>query len=802
MRNRFQFSLIACALAGVVGCSADVQQVASQAGPNALSFNDRNHNNKLDIYEDTSAPVTARADDLISRLTLEQKVKMVTGTGFSVSGVGGSEKVPGAAGSTFEIPELGIPAMVLTDGPAGVRIEPKRENDDATYYATAFPIATLLASSWDKTLVAEVGAAMGEEVKEYGADIFLAPGMNIHYNPLGGRNFEYYSEDPYLSGNLAASIVNGIESNGVGATIKHFVTNSAETSRMWMDAHVNERAYRELYLRGFEIAVKESQPWAIMTSYNKVNGTYTSQDEVLLTDVLRGEWGFEGLVMTDWFAGDSAPAQMQAGNDLIMPGMPDQRQAIIDAVKNGTLDESTLDRNLRKIFTVMFASPSFNHYDYSDKPDLKGHAEVARQAAAEGVVLLKNEGDALPLTGSQTVAAFGNTSYEFIAGGTGSGDVNEAYTVSLVQGLENSPLKVERSLQKTYDAFMTAEKAKQPEKKNFFDLLPPLPEYEPSEAMVAKLADSTDVALITLGRNAGEFQDRGVEGDFDLTDAEQSLITKVSKAFHAKGKKVVVALNIGNVIETASWRDKVDAIVLPWQGGQEAGNALVDVLTGKVNPSGKLATTFPVSYSDVSSSDSFPGFNVSDEEVKDPYIGLFVGHHSQLNYEDGVYVGYRYYDAFNIAPAYPFGYGLSYSSFGYSDLQVTSNDGKGNVTLSATISNQGDAAGKEVVQLYVSAPKGSLAKPVKELKGFTKTAALRPGQSEKVTFTLTPKLLASFNPAQRAWVADAGEYTLMLGASSADFRATATINLATPVIADKVSVTLNPSPKVKEITAQ
>ncbi|OFC70930.1 glycoside hydrolase family 3 C-terminal domain-containing protein [Alteromonas confluentis] len=802
MRNRFQFSLIACALAGVVGCSADVQQVASQAGPNALSFNDRNHNNKLDIYEDTSAPVTARADDLISRLTLEQKVKMVTGTGFSVSGVGGSEKVPGAAGSTFEIPELGIPAMVLTDGPAGVRIEPKRENDDATYYATAFPIATLLASSWDKTLVAEVGAAMGEEVKEYGADIFLAPGMNIHYNPLGGRNFEYYSEDPYLSGNLAASIVNGIESNGVGATIKHFVTNSAETSRMWMDAHVNERAYRELYLRGFEIAVKESQPWAIMTSYNKVNGTYTSQDEVLLTDVLRGEWGFEGLVMTDWFAGDSAPAQMQAGNDLIMPGMPDQRQAIIDAVKNGTLDESTLDRNLRKIFTVMFASPSFNHYDYSDKPDLKGHAEVARQAAAEGVVLLKNKGDALPLTGSQTVAAFGNTSYEFIAGGTGSGDVNEAYTVSLVQGLENSPLKVERSLQKSYDAFMAAEKAKQPEKKNFFDLLPPLPEFEPSEAMVAKLANSTDVALITLGRNAGEFQDRGVEGDFDLTDAEQSLITKVSKAFHAKGKKVVVALNIGNVIETASWRDKVDAIVLPWQGGQEAGNALVDVLTGKVNPSGKLATTFPMSYSDVASSDSFPGFNVSDEEVTDPYIGLFVGHHSQLNYEDGVYVGYRYYDAFNIAPAYPFGYGLSYSSFNYSDLQVTSNDGNGNVTLSATISNQGDAAGKEVVQLYVSAPKGSLAKPVKELKGFTKTAALRPGQSETVTFTLTPKLLASFNPAQRAWVADAGEYTLMLGASSADIRATATINLATPVVADKVSVTLNPSPKVKEITAQ
>lgn len=797
MKINLKKTVLACAIAALAGCANE--QPADSASTTA-AFRDLNGNGQKDVYENTSLPVEQRVADLISRLTLDQKIKLVTGTGFRVDNIGGSEKVPGAAGSTFAIDELGIPALVLADGPAGVRISPEREGDENKYYATAFPIATLLASSWDKELLNAVGTAMGEEVKEYGIDLFLAPGMNIHYNPLGGRNFEYYSEDPYLSGNMAASIVNGIESNGVGATIKHFVANSGETSRMWMDSHVNERALREIYLRGFEIAVEQAQPWAIMTSYNKLNGVYTSQDEKLLTDILRGEWGFQGLVMTDWFAGDNAAEQMQAGNDLIMPGMPDQRENIKQAVESGQLEEAVLDRNLSKIFTVMLSSPTFNEYEYSNKPDLKAHAEVARRAAAEGVILLKNERATLPLTGAQNVAAFGNTSYAFIAGGTGSGDVNEAYTVSLVEGLANSSLKVDAALQADYEAFMKAEDAKRPPKKNFFELQPPLPEYSPSDAQIASMAESNDVALITIGRNSGEFQDRIVDNDFDLNATEQDLINRVSAAFHAKGKKVVVALNIGNVIETASWRDKADAILLPWQGGQEAGNALADVLTGKVNPSGKLATTFPVKYADLASASTFPGSPTSEEDVKDPYIGLFVGKESQLDYNDGIYVGYRYYDAFNVKPAYAFGYGLSYTGFDYGDAVVKAGKNAGEFTVSVTITNSGKVAGKEAVQLYISAP-GS-EKPVKELKGFEKTNELAPGQSQTLEFAVTPKLLASFNEVQRAWVADAGEYNIHVGAASDNIQSGASYSLDSPVVAEKVSVAMNPAPRLRELSVQ
>ncbi|MFS1702448.1 beta-glucosidase [Alteromonas sp. AMM-1] len=797
MISNFKHSILACAFAGLTACGGNAP--TSEIANAAVSYTDRNNNGVMDDFENPALDVSLRATDLITRLSLAQKVNLLTGTGFQLNNVGGSEKVPGAAGSTFAIPELGIPAMVLADGPAGLRISPTRENDPASYFATAFPIATALASTWNTQLVTQVGDAMGEEVKEYGVDLFLAPGMNIHANPLAGRNFEYYSEDPLISGSMAASIVNGVEAHGVGTTIKHFVANNAETSRMWLDAHINEQAYREIYLRGFEIAIEASQPWAIMTSYNKVNGVYTSQDEVLLEAVLRQEFGYEGLVMTDWFAGDSAVAQMQAGNDLIMPGMPDQRQAITDAVKSGSLNESVLDRNLQRIVETILKSPSYNGYAYSNKPDLQAHANVARQAAAEGVVLLKNK-NALPVNADTRIAAFGNTSYDFIAGGTGSGDVNEAYTVSLVDGLNNANIPVFSPLQQAYTAFMAEEAAKRPPKKHFFELQAPLPEFSLPDALLNETVANTDVGLITIGRNAGEFQDRQLDDDFNLTAAELTMIAKVSDAYHKAGKKVVAVLNTGGVIEVASWRDQVDAIVLPWQGGQEAGNALVDVLTGKVNPSGRLATTFPLTYANNPTSDVFPGKPTSDETVTDPYIGLFVGKRTQLDYVDGIYVGYRYYDTFNVPVAYDFGYGLSYTGFDIEGVSVSSAGSPAEFTITLSVSNTGDVTGKDVIQVYASAPTGDIPKANKILVAFAKTGDISPASTEDLTLHVNAKRLASFSETQRAWVVEAGDYTFHVGHSSQDIIKQVTVSIPQSIVVSKVLAELVPPVSVAEIS--
>ncbi len=701
----------------------------------AEGFRDLNGNGAMDPYEDASLPIADRVDDILARMSREQKVRMVSGTGWSMEGVGAvGSKVPGAAGYTIELDNLGIPSIVLADGPAGLRIWPNREGDDKTYFATAFPIETLLASTWDLQLVESAGVAMGNEVKEYGVDILLAPGMNIHRDPRGGRNYEYYSEDPYLSGHMAAAMVNGVESVGVGATLKHYVANNQETNRLLVDTIVSERALREIYLRGFEIAVEEARPWAIMSAYNQVNGTPASQDRPLLTTVLRDEWGFDGLVMTDWFAAmDNTVAQMRAGNELLMPGTDPGSAQITQALETGELDESVLDRNIRYILGVVLQSPAFADYAYSDTPDLEGHSKTARKAAADGAVLLKNDDTTLPLPADvKTIAAFGNTSYDFISGGTGSGDVNEAYVVSLVQGLEARDFEIDEDLRGLYEAHIQAEKANRPPKENFWEFEPPLPEMIVSEKLVADKAAQVDIALVTIGRNSGEFHDRPLEGDFYLTAEEKTLIENVSEAFHAQGNKVVLILNIGNVVETVSWRDKVDAILLPWQGGQEAGNALVDVLTGDVNPSGKLPTTFSVKYADVPSSDNFPGVKTSDEVIN--ILGILDANPSQVDYEEGIYVGYRYYDAFDVEPAYELGFGLSYTRFDYGPCQLSADSFADTMTASVTVANSGDVAGKEVVQLYLTAPEGEIDKPIRELKGFAKTRALAPGDEASCVF--------------------------------------------------------------------
>ncbi|BAU52092.1 glycoside hydrolase family 3 C-terminal domain-containing protein [Mucilaginibacter gotjawali] len=760
---------------------------------------------------------------VVDAMTVEEKAKLVVGMGFKMPGmpppvkgekpkpvnIGGftlppsdpeaydvPEKVAGTAGRTHAILRLGIPSITVSDGPAGLRIDPTRPNDKKTYYATAFPVATLLASSWDTALVKKVGVAFGNEIREYGVDVILGPALNIHRNPLGGRNFEYYSEDPLVAGSMTAAIVNGIQSQGVGTSIKHFAANNQETNRNSINTIVSERAMREIYLKGFEIAVKASQPWTVMSSYNRVNGTYTSERRDLQTDILKREWGFKGFVMTDWFGGSDAVAQMNAGNDLLMPGNPDQSDAIVAAVKGGTLSIAQLDANVTRMLKIILKSPTFKGYKYSDKPDLKGHAAVSRMAAAQGMVLLKNEGAALPLTKGKKVAVFGNTSYALIAGGTGSGDVHKAYTVMLPQGLANAGIKVQPALAKAYADYIVDAKAKQPKNPNFFMAPPPIPEMD-ATSLVEKEADGADAAIITIGRNAGEGADRKVENDFTLTDAEKALINGVSTAFHAKGKKVVVVLNIGGVIEVASWRDSVDGILLAWQPGLEGGNAIADVLSGKVNPSGKLASTFPVAYQDVPSAKNFPGkeFPRPAGQAPNPMVGA----PSEVVYQEGVYVGYRYYDSFKIKPAYEFGYGLSYTKFKLSDVKVSAPEFKGSISVSVTVKNTGKIAGKEVVQLYLTAPNQTLDKPAQELKAFAKTGLLAPGQSQVVTLTLHAGDLASFYTDKSAWVADAGEYKVQIGTSSREIAKSVSFNLAKEIVTEKTHKSLTPQVAIDEV---
>ena len=630
----------------------------------------------------------------------------------------------------------------------------------------------MLASTWNQELVESVGKAIGNEVLEYGADVLLAPALNIHRNPLCGRNFEYYSEDPLVSGKIAAAYVRGVQSNGVGTSIKHFAVNNQETNRMSNDAQVSPRALREIYLKGFEIAVKEAEPWTVMSSYNYVNGTYTSESKDLQTTLLRDEWGFKGMVMTDWFGGSDVVAQMNAGNDMLQPGLQKQYDSLIVAAKSGVLDDAVLSRNVKRILEMIMKTPRFKGYKYSNKPDLKAHAAVTRQSATEGMVLLKNDNNALPLASTvKNIALFGYTSYDFVAGGTGSGNVNRAYTVSLLEGLSNAGYTVDDNLKSVYEKYLAAEKERlAKEKKGPF-----MPDKRPDEmsltpAMVNEQVGKSDVALITIGRTSGEFLDRNV-ADFNLSQAETQMVQTVTRAFHAAGKKVIVVLNIGGVIETASWKNLPDAILCAWQAGQEGGNSVADVLKGNASPSGKLTMTFPLSFADAASSKNFPvDMNVSIDLVNKGKRKHDVKNVDYTNYEEDIYVGYRYFDSFGKNVSYPFGYGLSYTTFEYTNPAIMSENGTYTVTVN--VKNIGKCAGKEVVQLYVSAPNNKeMNKPVKELKAFAKTKELKPGESELVTMTVAAADLASFDIATSSWVVDAGKYEFLIGASSRDIRA-------------------------------
>jgi len=740
-------------------------------------------------------------DAIVNAMTLEEKTNLLVGRGrsvaflaaFSGNGMIGqhADIVSGAAGSTFELKRLGITPTVVADGPAGLRISPTREDTDRTFYCTGFPVGISLASSWNTELVGEVGAAIGNEVLEYGVDVLLAPGMNLQRSPLAGRNFEYYSEDPLVTGKIAAAFVNGVQSNGVGTSVKHYAANSQETNRKGVNEVVAQRPLRELYLKGFEIAVREARPWTVMSSYNLLNGEYTQESYDLLTTILRDEWGFDGIVLSDWT--DKAPTrsaarEIHAGQDLKMPGAPVLSEDIATAVKEGRLSMEDLDLCVKRMLQYIVRTPRFKGYKYSENPDLKGHAAITRQSATEGMVLLKNERETLPIKGAEKIAVFGINSYDFIAGGTGSGNVNKAYVVDLIEGLNNAGLQPTESLSDLYMAYKKYQETKNAAAGQRSTILgkPVLPEMEIGRNLIDIQAAQADMAILTIGRQAGEGRDRAIDDDFNLTQLERKLLTDICDAFHMQGKKVVVILNMGNAIETASWKGMPDAILMAWQPGQEGGNSVADVLVGKANPSGKLTMTFPVNCMDVPSSFNYPiGVQASSgTAAAAPRKNIDFTLHTE-----GMDVGYRYFHTNGVNVSYPFGFGLSYTTFAYSKPTVKAlADG---FEATVTVTNTGKVAGKEVVQLYVSAPDGGLVKPAVELRSFAKTRELRPGESQVLTFRVDTYGLASFNEATSSWETASGEYTLYFAANVEDFRQKAVYKLK-KAVSRKVADVLPP----------
>lgn len=715
--------------------------------------------------------------EVIEALTPEEKCELIIGGRAAMFKHKAYRKIkpPGAAGVINEIPRLGIPGVVLSDGPAGIRIRPQRPGDDRTFYCTGFPIGSLISSTWNTELVYEAGDAMGKEAKEYGIDVILSPGINIHRNPLCGRNFEYYSEDPYLTGKIAVAMINGIESNNVGTSLKHYAVNNQETNRLVNNSLVSERALREIYLKGFEIAVKEAQPWTIMSSYNYINGEHASQSYRLLTEILRDEWGFEGLVMSDWGAGYDVAAQIRSGNDIIQPGDDARYHELLQAVKDGSLSMEDLDRAVERVLRLALRTNRYKGVPFSEAPDLQKGAQASRKIAEEGIILLKNRKDALPVSKDDNIALFGVTSYDFIAGGTGSGDVHRPYVIDLRQGLDNEGLTLNEEVTSFYAEYMADEKQRceringdngwQIDRERAIEVLP--------SDVIKKAAETSDCAIITFGRIFGEGKDRNYQYSYLLSNDEMSLVEEVSKEFHSHGKDVSVILNIGGLVDVHSWSHLVDGIVLCWLPGQEGGNAVASVLTGKVNPSGHLPSTISKDYWKDPTADNFPilyadkPFNYSFYRQLDGRVRNLIKNIDYTNYEEGIYVGYRYFNTFRKrAIAYPFGYGLSYTDFKYDKMKIEKTDGGWNVKV--TVKNIGKTAGKDVVQLYVKAPRRKLDKPARELKGFAKTPMLNPGETCTVEIFVSEDSLASFDEGGMKWITEKGRYKFIASKHSMD----------------------------------
>lgn len=670
---------------------------------------------------------------VVAAMTLEEKAHMVTGVRDTVK--------PGASGGTYPIERLGVPSITVNDGPAGVR------------YSTSvwYPSIINVSSSWDTALAARIGQSIGEDALALGIDIVLAPGMNIQKNVLGGRNFEYSSEDPILTALMVSPYVKGMQSAGAGACIKHFAANNQESARGSVSANVTERALREIYLKAFGMVVADAAPWTVMSSYNCINGIHTSVNTDLLTGILRGEFGFEGFVMSDWGVAGTMAEKVNAMNDINMPGDVTDPADVLAAYEAGVIRDAALDACCYNILTVVTKSPTYLGLEMNTNMNvlLREHDKTATEEAAHTMVLLQNKAAALPLADGASVALFGNGAIKTVCGGSGSGSVNASKTVNIASGISRaSGLSV-------YDAANNIFR-----NCDFHSADDPSKDIVVTEAYAQQMAKGADAAVIVISRDSAEGVDHySIKGDFLLNDTERDMIDRVSAAFHALGKRVVVVLNTGSPIETVSWRDQVDAILWCGYAGQGTGTAVASVLTGEVNPSAKTTITWPVDYNATPAYRYFPGtgFNAT--------------------YYEDIYVGYRYYETFGVEVAYPFGYGLSYTTFAYSDYQLRQNN-DGTVTVWVTVTNTGDVAGREIVQLYVSKPETTFEQAKQELCGFAKTTLLEPGASERVCIRVSVDAIKTYDTAGSRWILDRGDYVYAVGASSADLHLTKTVTLS------------------------
>jgi len=661
--------------------------------------------------------MTDNVNDLVSQLTLEEKAGLLTGA---------------SPWRTLNVDRLGLESIIVSDGPHGVRLSKDVETMiTESHPATCFPVAAALSASWDVELLDEMGQALADEAIALGSDILLGPGINIKRSPLCGRNFEYFSEDPVLAGEMAAALINGIQSKGVGTSLKHFAVNNQETRRFTVDAVVDERTLQEIYLAGFELAIKKSNPWTLMCAYNSVNGDFCAENRYLLTDVLRDKWGYEGFVMSDWGAVHDRVEAVAAGLELEMPGPSPQRtQAVIDAVNNGELDQAVVDEAVRRLLNIILKAQQTPKGEKSFDVDV--HHALARRVAGECAVLLKNDGNLLPLSGDETVGVIGSSAMSPVYQGGGSSHINSTRVDNALDFM-----KERAEVQYAVGDDMTE-----------------VTQEKIDEAVT--VAQSADVAVLFIALPASVESEGYDRPHIQLTDQQVAVIKAVADA----NEKTVVVLNNGSAIDMRDWIDDVTAVIEMWLPGQAGAGAAVDILYGDINPSGKLGETFPLQLSDNPSFLSFPG---ARDEVR---------------YGEGIYVGYRGYDQMGRDVLFPFGYGMSYTTFEYSNLQVSSSEfGLGDtLTVTLDVTNTGGVAGKEVVQLYVRDVESKLPRPHKELKAFDKVA-LNAGETKQVTLELDERAFMYYDPDHSEWVADAGEFEILVGSSSADIHLTQTVTL-------------------------